>query len=57
MKFLLLFLFGITSFQSLSAEEVQNTLYKGTKNNSAITLYLNQQENPCGGEANLKIRT
>lgn len=50
MKFLFLFLFAITSFKSLSADEVNTTLYTGTINNRAITLYLNQQPNPCGGE-------
>lgn len=50
MKFLFLFLFAIISFKSLSADEVNTTLYTGTINNRAITLYLNQQPNPCGGE-------
>lgn len=40
MKFLFIFLFGLTSSLSLSAEEVSRTLYKGTIGSRSVTMYI-----------------
>jgi len=39
----------LISTLKLSAQDIKNSLYKGTLNNQSITLYLKQQPNPCGG--------
>lgn len=50
MKSLLIFLLSFTIFQTASAEESTNTVYKGTVNNRPVILYLKEYPNPCGGE-------
>lgn len=50
MKFLFILLFCLTSYLSLSAQEVVKMVYKGKINNRSVTFYLKQESNPCGGE-------
>lgn len=50
--FTIIFMALVTTF-NVSAQEVKHILYKGTVQNRAITLYLKQEPNPCGGETGL----
>lgn len=49
LKYLFILLFSTTLCLPLAAQEVAHTLYKGKINNKAVTFYLKQEPNPCGG--------
>jgi hypothetical protein len=49
MKMFLILLVGLASWVSSQAQTITSTLYKGTINNRAVTLYVKQEPNPCGG--------
>ncbi|MCS3552666.1 MULTISPECIES: hypothetical protein [unclassified Sphingobacterium] len=42
-------LFSAIPYFPLVAQQVANTLYKGKINKGAVTFYLKQESNPCGG--------
>lgn len=50
---LLFILLMYFQFTDARAQQISSSLYKGTIDNQNVTLYLNAQENPCGGNDQL----